>query len=100
MQRNILILVVYLSFLGVVLAHKSNYIVQVIMKNGQEEHLRSVYRFIISPISFHIQEFIFLSSIKLDLSMHCFFLKKRNEINFVTELLILKPINTRFIYAT
>lgn len=43
MQRNILILVVYVSFLGVVLAQEKNLSFQVIIDDEQEEHLGSVY---------------------------------------------------------
>ncbi len=43
MQRNILILVVFLSFLGVVLAQEKNIKVQVIIDDEQEEHPGSVY---------------------------------------------------------
>ncbi len=43
MQRNILILVVFLSFLGVVLAQEKNIKIQVIIDDEQEEHPGSVY---------------------------------------------------------
>lgn len=44
MQRNNLILVVFFSFLGVVLAHEKIIKVQVITDDEQEEHPGSVYR--------------------------------------------------------
>ena len=43
MQRNILIVVVFLSFLGVVLAQEKNIKIQVIIDDEQEEHPGSVY---------------------------------------------------------
>ncbi len=43
MQRNILILVVFFSFLGVVLAQEKTIKVQVIIDDEQEEHPGSVY---------------------------------------------------------
>jgi|LSQX01.3.fsa_nt_gb prephenate dehydratase len=51
MQRNILILVVFFSFLGVVLAQKKNLKVLVITDGEPEEHPGSVY-FVLNPFVF------------------------------------------------
>jgi hypothetical protein len=95
MQRNILILVVYLSFLGVVLAHKNNHLVQVIKQNGQEEHLRSVYPSF--SIQFPVFYFPFSNYLKFpsteNSSGGIVTLSNRKKLDFVTKPVKLVLIN-------
>lgn len=68
MQRNNLTLVVFFSFLGVVLAQEKSNEIQVIIDDEQEEHPGSVY---IKPIG--INHLIFIEKPEMEYIPFCIF---------------------------